>query len=60
MLLIACTLTFLVFFLASAAGAHVTRVEIISRADIQDGKSFGLAGPYEKIIARVYFAVDPQ
>ena len=48
-------------FLLSAVGAeaHVTRVEIISRTDIQDGCAFGLAGPYEKIVGRVYFAVDP-
>ena len=48
-------------FLITAAGAdgHVTRVEIISRTDIQDGRAFGLAGAYEKIVGRVYFAVDP-
>lgn len=45
--------------LASAADAHVTRVEILSRADVQDGKVFGSAGAYERIIGRVYFAVDP-
>ena len=47
-------------FLASSVEAHVTRVEIISRTDIQDGRPFGLAGPYEKIIGRVYFAVNPD
>src|SRR5580700_5397633 len=40
--------------------AHVTRVEIISRADIQDGHAFGLAGAYEKIVGRVYFTVNPD
>src|SRR5580658_5040784 len=40
--------------------AHVTRVEIISRADIQDGRAFGLAGAYEKLVGRVYFAVNPD
>ena len=49
----------LFLFSALAADAHVTRVEVISRSDVQDGKPFGLAGPYEKIIGRVYFAVDP-
>jgi hypothetical protein len=49
----------LIVFAASAADAHVTRVEIISRADVQDGRAFGLAGAYERIIGRVYFAVDP-
>jgi hypothetical protein len=49
----------LIAFLASAVEAHVTRVEIISRADVQDGRAFGLAGAYERIIGRVYFSVDP-
>jgi hypothetical protein len=49
----------LIVFSASAADAHVTRVEIVSRGDVQDGRAFGLAGAYERIIGRVYFAVDP-
>ncbi|HLJ88094.1 MAG TPA: alpha/beta hydrolase domain-containing protein [Candidatus Angelobacter sp.] len=40
--------------------AHVTKVEILSRTDIMDGKPFGLAGAYEKITGRVYFAVNPK
>jgi hypothetical protein len=44
---------------AFSADAKVTRVEIISRSDIADGQPFGLAGPYEKIVGRVYFTVDP-
>jgi hypothetical protein len=43
-----------------AADAHVTRVEIISRTDIHDGRPFELAGAYEKIVGRVYFAVNPD
>ena len=43
----------------SLAQARVVRVEITSRTDIQEGKPFGNAGVYEKIIGRVYFAVDP-
>jgi hypothetical protein len=45
---------------ATCAYAHVTRVEIISRTDVLDGRAFGLAGPYEKIVGRVYFAVKPN
>src|SRR6476660_3163260 len=45
--------------LVSLAQARVVRVEITSRGDIQEGKPFGNAGAYEKIIGRVYFAVDP-
>ncbi len=45
--------------LVSLAQARVVRVEITSRGDIQDAKPFGNAGAYEKIVGRVYFAVDP-
>src|SRR5262249_50087543 len=48
----------LLFILPVQAG--VTRIEIISRADLLNGKEFGLAGAYEKIVAKVHFAVDPN
>jgi len=51
-------LLFLTMF-SAASPARVVRVEITSRTDIQDGKPFGSAGGYEKIIGRVYFAIDP-
>jgi len=40
--------------------ARVTRVEIKTREDINGGKPFGLAGPYERLIGKVYFKVDPR
>ncbi|HZD94888.1 MAG TPA: alpha/beta hydrolase domain-containing protein [Candidatus Sulfotelmatobacter sp.] len=43
----------------TAVEARVVRVEITSRAEIENGKSFGAAGVYEKITGKVYFAVDP-
>lgn len=52
----------LLLILAAAAVpafARVTRVEIIRRAPILDGQPIG-ARPYEKIVARVYFAVHPD
>jgi hypothetical protein len=58
---IACVLSIVIFLFSTArADAHVTRVEIISRADVLDGRAFGLAGAYEKIVGRVYFAVNPD
>jgi hypothetical protein len=45
--------------LGSLAQARVVRMDVTSRTDIQDGKPFGNTGPYEKILGRVYFAVDP-
>ncbi len=40
--------------------AEVTRVEIQRREDVLGGKAFGRTGPYEKLIGKVYFAVDPE
>lgn len=53
----ALALVTLAFFKAQAG---VTRIEIISRADLLNGKEFGLAGAYEKIVAKVHFAVAPN
>jgi Alpha/beta hydrolase domain len=39
--------------------AELTRVEIKTRVDILNGKSFGNVGPYEKLHGKAYFAVDP-
>jgi Alpha/beta hydrolase domain len=41
------------------AHAEVTGIEIASRANILGGKSFGMAGAFEKIIGRLHFSVDP-
>jgi hypothetical protein len=46
-------------FAPAVSRAEVTRVEIQRREDVLGGKSFGSAGPYEKIVGRVHFAVDP-
>ncbi|MBM3726790.1 MAG: hypothetical protein FJW40_15375 [Acidobacteria bacterium] len=43
-----------------ALSAKVTRVEISERSPILNGRSFGNAGPYERLIGRAYFAVDPE
>ena len=40
--------------------ARVVRVEIATRADVADGKPFGVVGPYEKVVGRVFFAADPN
>jgi alpha/beta hydrolase family protein len=49
----------LAVFAVSLVQARVVRVEITSRTDIQEGKPFGSVGAYERIVGRVYFAVDP-
>ena len=54
-------LSFVIFvFCTGGADAHVTRVKILSRTDVLDGRAFGLAGAYEKIVGSVYFAVNPD
>ncbi|MCS6952168.1 MAG: alpha/beta hydrolase domain-containing protein [Bryobacterales bacterium] len=47
--------------LACTAGlpAAVVRIEVDERSDVLDGRPFGRAGPYERIIGKVHFAVDP-
>lgn len=40
--------------------AQVERVEVISRTPVAGGHAFGLAGPYEKIVGRLHFALDPE
>ena len=46
--------------LSAPAYAEVVRIEVKSRADVLAGKSFGSAGPYERLSGTLYFAVDPQ
>ena len=52
---------FLALLLAcTAATAAVKSVHVIDRADVLGGKAFGKSGPYERIIARATFVVDPK
>ena len=46
-------------FAAVTLQAAVTRVSLIERSDVLDGRAFGTAGPYERIIAKAHFSVDP-
>ena len=39
--------------------AEVTSVTITSRTTVADGQSFGATGPYEKLVGRIEFALDP-
>src|SRR5216683_6925330 len=45
---------------ASAADARVVRLRIERREVVLDGRAFGAAGPYEKLIGKVDFGVDPN
>jgi hypothetical protein len=52
-------IAFATFFLATSLLARVDHFDVTSRTDYLGGKSFGLAGAYERIQGRAYFAVDP-
>lgn len=53
-------LLLLVGLLVGLASARVTKVQIISRDDVAKGRELGISGAYERIVARVYFAVNPE
>src|SRR4030095_16988685 len=40
--------------------ARVVRFVVEQRRPVLDGKSFGEAGPYERLDGTVYFEVDPK
>jgi hypothetical protein len=40
--------------------AAVNWIEIQERTNVLDGAAFGAAGPYERIVAKAHFAVDPK
>ena len=46
--------------LACGSFGAVTNIQIVDRSEVLDGASFGSAGPYERIAAKVHFAVDPK
>src|SRR5437867_5644133 len=39
--------------------AEVVRIEVQSRSDLVGDQAVGLAGPYEKLSGKIFFAVDP-
>lgn len=49
----------LLLLAAAHAEAGVTRLEITRREVVLNGRSFGAAGPYEKLVGTVHFALDP-
>jgi hypothetical protein len=42
------------------ATAEVVRIEITEKIAVLNGKPFGKAGPYDRLIGKVYFEVDPK
>jgi hypothetical protein len=50
----------LLSILAGPALARVVRIEIQKKADVLDGRSFGLADSYEALTGKAHFAVHPS
>jgi Alpha/beta hydrolase domain len=48
-----------VFLVPTIAAAGVTRLRIERRELVLNGVTFGAAGPYEKLVGKVDFALDP-
>jgi hypothetical protein len=40
--------------------AAVKKIHVVERSDVLGGRSFGSVGAYERITAKVHFAVDPK
>jgi hypothetical protein len=45
---------------ASVSEARVVRLRVERRETVLNGRPFGAAGPYEKLVGKVDFALDPQ
>ena len=41
------------------AHAALTRVQVLERSDVLDGRSLGPAGAYERIVGKAHFTLDP-
>jgi hypothetical protein len=51
---------FVLLAVSSTAEAGLLRLRIERREVVLGGKAFGLAGPYEKLVGRADFALDPK
>ena len=54
-----CWLFVFVLSWVAPAQAELVRFEITERVAFAGGHSFGAVGPYEKLVGRAYFALDP-
>ena len=50
----------LLLCLCPALSAGLLRLEVSERTDVLDGQAFGNTGPYERIVGKAFFAVDPK
>jgi len=50
----------LLFLSAAISFGAVSAIHIVERTDVLDGAPMGKAGPYERIIAKAHFVIDPK
>jgi len=50
----------LISFISNGAWARVVKLDVERREVVLNGKSFGSAGAYEKLVGKVEFALDPS
>src|SRR3954451_8137241 len=55
----ALAVTAMLLLVASIGEARVVRLRVERREVILNGRAFGAAGPYEKLVGKVEFALDP-
>ena len=48
------------FVYPHSTSAEVTGVTVTSRTPVAGGQSFGVTGPYERLVGRIEFALDPD
>src|SRR3954463_5568019 len=56
----ALAVTAMLLLVASIGEARVVRLRVERREAVLDGRAFGAAGPYEKLVGKVDFALDPS
>ena len=56
---LAVSIATLIVVFPSTIFAELVRFEITDRRPFADGEAFGTVGPYEKIVGRAYFRLDP-
>ena len=53
-------MTLIALLTASSGFAALDYIELSARTDVLAGKPFGKAGPYERLVGKAYFQVDPK
>lgn len=53
-------LIFIAVLCAASCSGALDYIELSDRSDVLAGKSFGKAGPYERLVGKAFFQVDPK